>query len=104
MIETIYAFVGFVLSLALSFFPGLKTWYEKLQPLYKSLIFAGMCLAGALGLAIYEATHGGDFAAVLLSLAKAFFSSWLTGTVTNIPVVKVIREREYQSICNCSQE
>jgi hypothetical protein len=94
MIETISALVGAVLSLALSFVPGLKDWYDKLETVMKALIFAGLCLAGGIGMAIFSATHGGDFFAVFLSFAKTFLFSWLAGTVTNVPVSKAIRDKK----------
>ena len=43
------AVAGIVLSLAFSFGPGLKNWYEKLEGAKKSLLMAGLLLLVAGG-------------------------------------------------------
>jgi len=47
--EQLSAIAGVVLSLAFSYIPGVRDWFDGLMPTIKRLIMAGLLLAVALG-------------------------------------------------------
>jgi len=49
-VETLSSITGIVLSLAFSYVPGLKGWYEGLGGEWKRLVMAGLLLAVACGI------------------------------------------------------
>jgi hypothetical protein len=78
--EQLAAIAGIVLSLAFSYIPGLKDWYDKQTGDYKRLIMLGslfVVAAGALGLscanllAVFACTWAGAWQALLLFLSAA---------------------------------
>lgn len=80
--EAIAGLAGFFLSLALSFVPGLRTWYEALNPDQKRLVLLGSLAVVAVGLGINAVINGTPWQEAVGEATRALFAAAVASQVT----------------------
>lgn len=69
-------YAGAVLSLVFSYVPGVKDWYEPLNPTKKRLVMLGLLLLTAVGVLAYQCRgDGACYTATLETVISAFVSA-----------------------------
>lgn len=77
---SIAAVAGLLLSLAFSYIPGVKDWYDQLTPTPKKLVMAGALVLTTIGLLAYRCrAEGGCYGLN----AETYITALLAALVTN---------------------
>lgn len=78
--DALIALMGIVLSFLFAYFPGLKEWFDKMDPRMKPLFMALMLLLVTAGKLIYDC--GAAWACIQINIGAALVT-WLTALVLN---------------------
>lgn len=81
--ESFVALFGAILSLVFGYFPWVKDWFEKLDPVFKPLVNAGLLLVLALGLVGFSCLGWVSFFACSSAGVLEALELWFVALVGN---------------------
>jgi hypothetical protein len=92
--EFLVTLTGLVLSLFFAYFPGVKVWFDKLDPVYKPLLNLGILLLVSVGAYLYKCRLEPVCLQANLEMAfLAFFGAVVANQTTYGVAVRQVKQK-----------